>query len=117
MSRYENVQLCITHHAYQQYCQRVGAADREEITLHCRQHLQRGDYERSRQNEWFIQIGGVWWVYEQEDIVMNLITCYGQTTFDLPAALKWAARNNDQLNLKQLLGIGGSRDEHSTADS
>lgn len=86
----------ITDHAYAQYCQRVGEIDRTMLREHVGKVVNNGECHRSRE---FVQIDGVWWVFEIAADVMLLITCYGRTEFDIPRALRWAKVHNDRINL------------------
>jgi hypothetical protein len=91
MSRYENVEINLSQHAYAQYCDRV------------EQQLKQRQYSYDRRN--FIHLAGVWWVYELEASKMFFVTCYGRTSMNVPKALGWAARNNDMIILGEEYAI------------
>jgi hypothetical protein len=104
MNRYVNVQIGLTTHAHKQYCQRVQHIAYDELRDLCSQQLQEGDYTHNK--DWFINLGGVWWVYSLEEDNMSFLTCYGRTTANLPAGLKWAQRHNDSIDLQTICSIG-----------
>lgn len=86
----------MTDHAYEQYCQRVERIDRAQLREQVGRVVNSGECHRKRE---FVQIDGVWWVFEVTGDVMLLITCYGRTDFDIPRALRWAKVQNDRINL------------------
>lgn len=88
--------LFITNHALEQYCNRVEEMQREDLEKLVDSQIQQRDYRREEQ---FIHLAGVWWVAEYTEAEARLITCYGRTNFDIPAALGWAARHKDRLVL------------------
>ena len=100
MHKYEQVELHLTAHAWQQYCERVEDIQHVELQKNIRKQLKRGKYGYDRRN--FIHLAGVWWVYEL-DHDMYFVTCYGRTSMDVPRALGWAARQNDRLDLSDLI--------------
>lgn len=105
MKSYADVTLFLSTHAHKQYRERVEEKSIEKLTEVCRKQLAEGDYGHNK--DWFIHLGGVWWVYEMVDPqTMLLITCYGRTTANLPRGLKWAIQHNDRINLVTLSGIG-----------
>lgn len=94
--RLENIDLRLTDHAYAQYCKRVGQETREEIRDSVIQALTTGKAYRKAE---FLQIDGIWWVFERNGSMIVLVTCYGRSSFDLPAAKKWAHLHNDRIDL------------------
>jgi hypothetical protein len=101
MKRYVNVQIVLTTHAHKRYCERVQHISYAELTNQCNLQLQKGEYGHNK--NWFIHLGGVWWSYEIEGDVMKFSTCYGKTTANLPAGLKWAQLHNDSLDLQTIV--------------
>lgn len=99
MRKYEHVQIRITKHAHEQYCNRVEPMGYEMLNRLCQQQLDDDDYGYNRRQ--YIHLSGVWWVYELAEQTMTLITCYGRTNLDIPKALEWAARNRDRIDLTQ----------------
>jgi hypothetical protein len=102
--RYENVQIGLTTHAHMRYCERVQHISYAELADQCNRQLHEGEYGHNK--NWFIHLSGVWWSYSIESDVMNLLTCYGKTTANLPAALKWAHLHNDSIDLQTISTIG-----------
>ncbi|WP_199615527.1 hypothetical protein [Paenibacillus alkalitolerans] len=88
-------QLILKDHAYERYCQRVGYMDRDELASQLLQQIARPD--RRKQN--YIQLDGIWWRFEDNGMSMIIHTCYGRHHMDLPAAIAWAKRNNDRIDL------------------
>jgi hypothetical protein len=101
MKRYENVQIHLTTHAHERYCERVQHISYAELTDQCNLQLHEGKYGHNK--NWFIHLSGVWWSYEIDGDVMKFLTCYGKTTANLPAGLKWAQRHNDSLDLQTIV--------------
>lgn len=93
-------ELHITNHAYEQYCDRVEAVTYEELRARCGDQLSE-DYNRSGE---FLQLGGVWWVFSIKGEKIRFVTCYGESHFDMPAAVEWAKHSKDRIVL------GGNRD-------
>jgi hypothetical protein len=91
------LELHITNHAYEQYCERVGSIEYGELRQQCIDLLNSQDYRRKRE---FLLLGDVWWIYAVEEQKLKLITCYGRVGYDLPQALGWARTHKDQLNLE-----------------
>lgn len=94
----EDLALFITEHAHEQYCQRVELISRFELHKQVLRQLREEDYRHVGD---FLHLDGVWWVVEPKDDCLHLITCYGRTHIDLPAALKWAKLHRDRINLVQ----------------
>jgi hypothetical protein len=101
MKRYVNFQIILTTHAHMRYCERVQHISYAELTDQCNLQLHEGKYGHSK-NE-LIHLSGVWWSYEIEGGVMKFSTCYGKTTANLPAGLKWARLHNDSLDLQTIV--------------
>jgi hypothetical protein len=101
MSRYENVQVHLSEHAHKQYCDRVAHIAYEELRNNTKLQLDQKQYSYDRKK--FIHLAGVWWVYELENDKMFFVTCYGRTNMNVPKALGWAARNNDRIDLNQMI--------------
>lgn len=101
MSRYENVQVHLSEHAHKQYCDRVKHTAYEELRNNIKHQLDQKSYRYDRRN--FIHLDGVWWVYELQNQKMYFVTCYGRTSMNVPKALGWAARNNDRIDLNQMI--------------
>jgi hypothetical protein len=101
MNRYENVQVHLSEHAHQQYCDRVESKGYEELREDIKHQLDQKQYSYYKKN--FIQLAGVWWVYELNNKKMFVVTCYGRTSMNVPKALGWAARNNDRIDLNQMI--------------
>lgn len=95
MKLYE-LTLHISNHALEQYCNRVRDVSRSELEELVSQQIQNRDYRREEQ---FVHIAGVWWVAEYTETELRLITCYGLTHFDIPAALAWARIQRDRIVL------------------
>lgn len=81
----------VTNHAYEQYCIRVASITYRDLLDRLAEQLPNVEH-RHRQ---YIKLGGVWWVY----IDRVFVTCLGRSDLDLPAAIEWAARNNDRIVL------------------
>jgi hypothetical protein len=101
MKRYENVQIVLTTHAHKRYCERVQPISYAELTDQCNLQLHVGEYGHNKNA--FIHLSGVWWSYSIEGDVMMFLTCYGKTTANLPAGLKWAQLHNDSINLQTIV--------------
>jgi hypothetical protein len=101
MKTYENLKIRLTTHAHKRYCERVQHISYEKLTDQCNQQLREREYDHNK--NWFIHLSGVWWSYEVEGDVMKFLTCYGKTTANLPAGLKWAQRHNDRLDLQTIV--------------
>lgn len=85
----------LTRHAYERYCERVEPIERQKLIEMLERHLSRA----SPHKRGFIEANGVWWRYGIRNGTMILYTCYGRHFFDLPAAIKWAKRYRDRINL------------------
>lgn len=94
--RLYDLALYITRHAHEQYCKRVEDLTRQDLTDRVQHQIDQRDYSKSGD---FVHIAGVWWVAEIDELNIRLITCYGLTHIDIPAALAWAARHKDRLVL------------------
>ena len=101
MNRYENARLVISEHAHKQYCQRVEQIEAAELSERCLEQLKAGEYDTNQ--EWYLHLAGVWWIYDQHGDTVTFITCYGRMNIDLPAALKWATRFKDRIDLKHMV--------------
>lgn len=101
MNRYEDVQVHLSEHAHQQYCDRVECKSYEELRNNTKHQLDQKQYSYDRKN--FIHLAGVWWVYELKNKKIYFVTCYGRTSMNVPKALGWAARNNDKIVLNQMI--------------
>lgn len=95
--RLDELTVFITTHALEQYCARVEELRRQELEELVTRQIGSRDFHRSDK---FISIAGVWWIHEITDTQLRLVTCYGLSHFDLPAALAWAARHKDRLVLE-----------------
>jgi hypothetical protein len=88
-------EFILTRHAFERYCQRVERLERDELVELLRQHADRPTHKKRG----YIELAGVWWRYGIRDSVLILYTCYGRHHMDLPAAIRWAKRNRDRINL------------------
>lgn len=88
-------QLILTNHAYERYCQRVEMIDRDMLTKQLKQALKRS-HRRTRD---YIQIDGIWWRFGVTKDTVTFYTCYGEHHIDLPAAIRWAKRYKDRIDL------------------
>ena len=102
--QFDQMQLRITKHAHEQYCGRVEETDIDQLRNQITTHLGAGDYE---QQDEYLQIRDVWWVYAVQDDSLTLVTCYGRSTLDLPRAVKWARQYRDRIDLDHLPYIAG----------
>jgi hypothetical protein len=91
----ESLELRITDHALERYCQRVEPITRQELTAIVLQQLRQG----WRRQHGYMQIAGIWWRSSKQGNVLTLHTCYGRNHIDLPAAIKWAKRHGDRIAL------------------
>jgi hypothetical protein len=89
------MQLNITDHAYERYCERVEPVKREDL----QQDLESKINQPERKKHQYIKLDGVWWRFGVEGKTMRLFTCYGRHNMDLPAAIKWAKRFKDRIAL------------------
>lgn len=103
MDRNASMELRLTDHAHEQYCDRVEPIDHAALYAMCLQQLRTRDY--SFRNKEFIHLAGIWWVHNTKRNRMSLVTCYGRTKIDIPRALKWARHHDDWLNLKDQLNF------------
>ena len=90
--------VIVTLHAHKQYCSRVEKISYEELNRLVNEQYRARDWTYNRRQ--FIYLNGVWWV--KDDSVPGrvvMVTCYGKSHMDIPAALTWAARHNDRLVL------------------
>ena len=94
--RLDELQVHVSKHAHQQFCDRVGPMGREELSSACADHLERGEYEREDE---YLKMGDIWWVFDVNGDRLTLVTCYGILNVDLPAALRWARHHNDRIIL------------------
>jgi|GEM_PF-1327480 len=103
MNRYADLTLFVSTHAHKQYCDRVEAVEAAVLETRCREQMLAGDHGRPKDG--FVQIGGVWWYFEKADDAILLVTCYGKTTMDLPAAIRWLRRQreHDNINLSNMI--------------
>ncbi|MNC01900.1 hypothetical protein D3C75_492590 [compost metagenome] len=90
------MRLELTVHAHEQFIVRVGQATFEETRDTCREQLATGDYRRDGE---FIKINDAWWIFTVREGKLVLITCYGNSHFDVPRALAWARRHDDRITL------------------
>jgi hypothetical protein len=97
VDKIENIQLHLTEHAHEQYCERVEYTEYEQLYIICNNHLKQAGYIGKK--EAYIQLDGTWWCYDIVGNLVTFITCYGHSSIDLPRALKWAECNNDKINL------------------
>lgn len=95
----EKFDLYITHHAYEQYCDRVEAIEYGALRARCTGQIDEHDYTRKRE---FIHLDGVWWVFNIHGEKLHFVTCYGRSHFDMPAALGWAKLAKDRINLRRI---------------
>ena len=91
----ESLELVIEDHAYERYCQRVEPIPKHVLKYIVHDQMKKG-YRRSRD---YIQIAGVWWRYSVDENRLILHTCYGRSHMDLPAAIRWAKRFRDRIQL------------------
>ncbi|MEK3866991.1 hypothetical protein MHH60_26325 [Paenibacillus sp. FSL H7-0716] len=90
------LRLELTIHAHEQFTERVGPATFEEIRDAGREQLAVGDYRRDGD---FIKIYDAWWIFTIREGKVVLITCYGNSHFDVPRALAWARKHDDRITL------------------
>lgn len=86
-------EIILTRHAHERYCQRVERIDRNDLIAQIRRS------EPAHKKRGYIELAGVWWRYGMRDNTMILYTCYGRHHMDLPAAIRWAKRKKDRINL------------------
>jgi hypothetical protein len=101
MNRYENVQIHLSDHAHKQFIDRVEPIDYDALRDNLKEQIAKKQFSYDRRN--FIHLAGVWWVYELEASKMFFVTCYGRTSMNVPKALGWAARNNDRIDLNEMI--------------
>lgn len=94
--------LILSYHAWKQYCTRVEEEKPDILEETCREHVRRGNFTTNNE---LIEIDGVWWAHHVDGDRILLVTCYGKTTMDLPAAIKWAFKHNDRINLKDMVRV------------
>jgi hypothetical protein len=99
---FEEYDVRLTDHAYEQYCKRVGPDGREEIRDKVMDLLYKRDYHRKAE---YLLVDGVWWVFALREQQMFLITCYGRTHIYVPAAKKWAHFHNDRIDLTGIAAL------------
>jgi len=87
--------IVLTRHAYERYCERVERIERSELI----ERLKLNKSDAIPHKRGYIELAGVWWRYGIRDSVLILYTCYGRHHMDLPAAIRWAKRNRDRINL------------------
>lgn len=97
-----NLTVKLTTHAYDQYCKRVGIIAYGNMLEHLKMRIFTRSYYRSYE---YLQIDGVWWCYNVEGDELVIITCYGQSDYDLPLAMRWARKNNDRIDLTKSQAI------------
>lgn len=90
------LRIGITDHAYEQYNSRVGQRSRAEIQQEAEHELQSGNYYRKAE---FIRLDETWWVFRIDGDEMIMLTCYGNTTHDVPSAKRWAKQHHDRIDL------------------
>lgn len=101
--RLEDLEVIVTDHAYTRRCQRVGPIERTEMTQQLQQAVANGDSVLDK--EGYLKACGAWYMSIKTDDKLMLVTCYGDTHMDLPAAKRWERHNKDRINL------GGEQDE------
>lgn len=92
----EEKAIRLKQHAWKRYCQRVGVIEHPELLNQLAASIAAGEYRYCRS---LVHISGVWYAVEALGDVVSFVTCYGRTNFDLPAALSWAKRNKDKIQL------------------
>lgn len=100
------MRLELTVHAHEQFTERVGPSAFEDIRDACREQLAVGDYRRDGE---FIKINDAWWIFTVREGKIVLITCYGNSHFDVPRALAWARRHDDRITLDNFLDNSGQQ--------
>lgn len=90
-------ELILKPHAYTRYCERVGPIEYDELHSRCLEALA----VPCRREREYINLKGAWWRYEQHETVVTLHTCYGESHFDLIAAITWAKKHNDKVRLQR----------------
>jgi len=95
-------EIILTRHAFERYCQRVERIKRDELVELLRQHAERP----TNKKRGYIELAGVWWRYGARNSAIILYTCYGRHHMDLPAAIRWAKRHRDRINLGGGEGFG-----------
>lgn len=104
MNQYRNLEFSLETHAYQRYCERVERIAYCDLSDHCKKQLELQAYTYNKDG--LIHLDGVWWQYLINENYILFITCFGKTTANLPAGLKWAIQHNDRINLATFSGIG-----------
>jgi len=92
----EDLRLLITKHAHEQYGNRVEPISKPALLRACRQQIAERDSYREAE---YLHLGGVWWIAEYYGPYVILITCYGRSSFYLPAALRWQRVHKDRVVL------------------
>ncbi len=103
MTKCECLTVKITKHGHEQFCERVVEISYIELNGICQEQLNQREYTYRKNG--FIHLSGVWWVYVIEGENIDFITCYGRTEMDMPKALGWAARQNDRINLENVVQV------------
>lgn len=104
MNNYRKLRIAIKTHAYQRYCERVKLVTYSDLLEWSERQISENNIGHNKDG--IIHLGGVWFGYQVENESLAIVTCYGKTTANLPAGLKWAIRHNDRINLDTLSGIG-----------
>jgi hypothetical protein len=105
MTNLENYEVQLKDHAYMRYCERVGIIDREILRQWCQKQLQirRFSYRKKMR---LIEFSRTYWICElTTDRHLLLTTCLGRGDFDMVHALLWAEKNNDRINLKDMMQL------------
>ncbi|RTE05502.1 hypothetical protein [Paenibacillus whitsoniae] len=104
MNQYSNYEVDLKTHAYERYRERVGKKSFSDVLDWCKEQILGGNYGAIERG--LINIDGVWFACRLEEQHLILVTCYGRTTANLPAGMKWALKHNDRINLDTISGIG-----------
>ncbi|XEC97037.1 hypothetical protein AB6A23_11130 [Paenibacillus tarimensis] len=97
--RLEEIEVVVTDHAYDRYCERVGQIERQELHEQLQQNITERD---CRYKDGYCKIGEVWWACAPAECLLILITCLGETHIDIPAAKRWERQHRDRVNLGDL---------------
>ena len=94
-------QIVLTNHAFVRYCERVGTVTWEQLSDLCKNKFENRQFVK-RGKRYIRFDDDTWWAYITNSRgIMNLVTCYGKSTFDVPTAIRWASEHNDFIRLSR----------------
>lgn len=111
----KDVVVQLSFHAFMQYKERVAPIEPLALEQHCQERIASGECVFRKRG--FIVIDDVWWMHERRGNRVILVTCYGRTSMDLARAVGWAARMNDEIDLKNMIWVQGGEVSCSEANS